>query len=303
MVNPLITKFEAYLLTERRVAQNTFSAYKRDIQQLVKFLLQKKVPLEAVTAVTLKEFLHHLNEQNLNSRSIVRKISSLKILFDYLHERAGIANAAQDLIFPKIEKKLPCYLSETEIDQLLQAAERDTTSEYSTRNKVMLYLLYVSGVRVSELISIRTSDIQFDTAFLRVRGKGGRERMIPLPESMLTMLKEYMKNEHRSFTKKNKENRSTDYLFPIYYGRSVKPISRQAFWGILKNIWKKTGIQRTISPHQLRHSLATHLLKKGANLRSLQMLLGHENLATVQIYTHVETGYVRKIYDRKHPRS
>ena len=197
----------------------------------------------------------------------------------------------QQLTFPKIEKRLPNYLSEQEIEILLQMADRDT-STLGKRNKVMLYLLYVTGLRITELTTLKTSAIQWDTGFLHVEGKGGKQRMIPLPQPMrsLELLKEYA-------------DKQRDYLFPIRYAGTIRPITRQAFWGILKQLWKKTGIAKSISPHQLRHSLATHLLKRGADLRSLQLLLGHENLSTVQIYTHVETSHLRTIYNKKHPRS
>ena len=164
----------------------------------------------------------------------------------------------------------------------------------------MLYLLYVTGLRITELVSLIISNIHFDTGILEVHGKGGKGRVIPLPTPTLDMIRAYLESVHKKFIEAHGQ---TDYLFPTLYASAIKPITRQSFWQVLKDLCKKTTIQKAISPHTLRHSLATHLLKNGAHLRSLQMLLGHENISTVQIYTHVEVSYLRHVYDKKHPRS
>ena len=298
MSSALIIKFHAYLLTEKRVSHNTFAAYKKDIDQFLTFIEKRNVELLSVTLDDIKKYLHHLHDNNLRARSVARKISSLKMLFSYLSDKENIKNIVADVQFPKIEKKLPTFLSEQEIESLFKVASNETTNE-GIRNKVMVYLLYVSGMRITELINVCLSDIHFDTGFITIKGKGGKERMIPMPQPIQTMLKKYINTQHRKFRSKRK----TDFLFPVYYAGTVKAISRQAFWLILKKLCEKTGIKHAVSPHQLRHSFATHMLKRGADLRSLQLLLGHENLATVQIYTHVETSYLRKVYDKKHPRS
>lgn len=235
----------------------------------------------------------------MSARSMSRKISSLKSFFKYLSEHANYKDIAESVTFPKLEKQLPNYLPENEVEKLLHVADRDITHN-GIRNKVMLYLLYVTGMRISELVSVTIGEVRFDTGFISVSGKGGRGRMVPLPQPMIKLLRLYLESIHKDFTQKKKK---TNYLFPTYYAGKVKPITRQAFWIILKKIWARTGIKRTISPHKLRHSFATHMLKHGANLRSLQLLLGHENLSTVQIYTHLETSYLRQVYDKKHPRS
>lgn len=298
--------FESHLLTERRVASNTFNAYKSDLDQFAQFLNTQNKQLESLKAADLKEFLHHLiSQHHVGARSMARKISTLRLFFTYLHEHAGLHDIGQTLHVPKLEKKLPHYLTEDEMKDLLKAADRDTSNN-GVRNKVMLYLLYVTGMRISELIQLHVSDISFDTSLVSITGKGGRQRMVPLPEFMLKMLKEYLDTIHKTFIKNNKDKNATrfcKYLFPILYAGVIKPITRQSFWMILKHVWEKTGSKKTISPHQLRHSVATHMLKRGADLRSLQLLLGHENIATVQIYTHLEKSHVRTIYDKKHPRS
>jgi len=302
MNSAILNKFTAYLLTERRVSSNTFDAYKRDIEQFITYLEKNKVTLEKTKLATIKSYLQCLKQQELKARSMSRKISSLKAFYNYLNKYLGFENVASELAFPKLEKRLPSYLSEQEVQLLLETADKETTIN-GFRNKIMLYLLYVSGMRISELISLKLSDLHFDTGFIAVQGKGGKGRMIPIPPHVLEMLKKYLETVHKQFMQVDESRRRTEYLFPVCYGGRVRPITRQAFWTILKALAKKANIDRPISPHKLRHSLATHMLKNGADLRSLQLLLGHENLSTVQIYTHLETEHLRKVYDKKHPRS
>jgi len=296
------TKFESYLLTQKRVSDNTFSAYRRDIEQFVKYLKGEDVTLQTLCVADLKSFLSHLKGEKIGPRSLARKVSALKAFFLYLNDRLDIPNLAAELHVPKIEKRLPTYLQENEIQQLFAAASEGTTSQ-EIRNKVMLYLLYVSGMRVSEMVGLKTSDLHFDTGIVHVQGKGGKQRIIPLPHPIMSMLKEYITITHPELIYQKGVENKTDYLFPIRYGGILKPISRQAFWVILNDLCTKSGLSQSVSPHKLRHSLATHMLKNGADLRSLQMLLGHENIATVQIYTHLETSHLRSVYDKKHPRS
>lgn len=293
-----IEQFLTYLLTEKRVSRNTFCAYRTDILQFSQFLEKKQIFFVDCSLKELKEFLHLLKNENISATSMARKISTLKQFYHFANQRWNNDNLAEQLTFPKIEKKLPHYLSEQDVEKLLAGSQQDT-SPIGMRNRVMLYLLYVTGLRITELTQLLTSSILWDSGFLKVEGKGGKQRMVPLPEAMRASLKEYLEKYHSTLS----HSRKTDYLFPILYAGTIRPITRQAFWGILKQLCAKAGLPKSISPHQLRHSLATHLLKRGADLRSLQMLLGHENLSTVQIYTHVETSHLRKIYDKKHPRS
>ena len=300
MSKAALLSFETYLLTERRVSPHTFDAYKKDVAQFLKFLESNNIKFETVTQIQLKEFLGYLEEKKITARTRSRKISSLKAFFLYSSRTLGIVNSAQELMFPKVEKRLPQYLTEREMKCLFRISDRDTSS-YGVRNKIMLYLLYVSGVRVTEMVNLCLSDIHFDTGLISVMGKGGKGRMIPIPHLMLELLQEYITTT-RSVLLRNFKM-TTEYLFPTCYKKKLKPISRQSCWLILRNLCKQAKITKNISPHKLRHSFATHMLKRGADLRSLQLLLGHENLSTVQIYTHVETSYLRKIYDKKHPRS
>lgn len=296
----IFTQFQAYLLTEKRVSQNTFEAYRRDINQFIEFLTRGNIPFATISAQEMKLFLHYLHDIKLSARTVVRKISALRIFFVYVCERFDIKNVAQKLLFPKVEKKLPHYLTEQEIKTLFQVVNTDT-SLHAIRNKAMLYLLYATGMRISELITLSVSDIHFDTEFLAVQGKGGKQRHIPVPAMVLHVVREYI--DHAKIVQSKNTKKRTHYLFTLQYAQKIKHMSRQSFWSILNALWEKTGSKRTISPHKLRHSFATHMLKNGADLRSLQLLLGHENLSTVQIYTHVEMSYLRKVYDKKHSRS
>jgi integrase/recombinase XerD len=295
----LLEKFENYLLTERRVAHNTFEAYQRDLEQLAYFLHERLVTFEKTTLQDLKDFLKVLKEDGL--KSMARKISCFKTFFLYLSQYFDIPNPAEQLISPKLESKLPQYLSEKEIELLLKAADAEVT-DVGFRNKVMLYLLYVTGMRISELTHLKVTQLDFSSGFIVISGKGGKDRMVPVPQHMLTLLSHYLEQVYPLLINKDSTTK-TDYLFPSFYGKKLQALTRQSFFIYLKDLTLKAGIKKELSPHQLRHSLATHLLKKGANLRSLQMLLGHEQLATVQIYTHIETSHLRKIYDDKHPRS
>lgn len=297
----ILTKFEAYLLTEKRVSQNTFAAYHYDLEQVSDFFIVKNISFEHATPQDFKEFLQHLVDKKLSARSRARKLSALKSLYAWAAARLGWNNATIDLAFPKLEQTLPRYLTEQEIERLFSGAQHNTTA-LGIRNKTMLYMLYASGARISELIALKRSDIYFDTGFIRLGGKGGKERLVPLPDSMVILIRSYLETTHKNLVP-HYPAENVEYLFPVIYRGVIKPITRQSFWIILKKLCKKAQLDRSVSPHTLRHSLATHLLKKGANLRSLQMLLGHETIATVQIYTHVETDHLRKVYDKKHPRA
>ncbi len=298
----LVTRFESYLLTERRVARNTFEAYKSDIEQLMSFFASIQKNLQTVTSQDLKDFLKFLKESGITARSMARKISCIKTFFGFLHDHYDMKKISDQLILPKLERKLPHHLNEEDIQKLLNSADKDN-SLTGIRNKVMLYLLYVSGARVSEIANLKLSNVDFSSKFLLIPGKGSKERMVPVHEHMLSLLRLYLDNAFPALLIKENQRLNTEFLFPTYYNKQLRPMTRQLFWMYLKKIAADAGIKKELSPHTLRHSLATHLLKNGADLRSLQLLLGHEQLTTVQIYTHVETSHLRKVYDDKHPRS
>lgn len=298
----LITQFQAYLLAEKRVTHNTFLSYSSDLSQFLGFLTNHQLQITQLSLAELKDFIQTIYAVGSGACTVKRKISVIKAFFAYLNRTYQLIDIAADLIIPKIEKKLPRYLSQEEVHKLLEIAAQEKSPQ-GIRNSTMLYLLYVSGMRISELTQLKISDVHCENDMVLVNGKGGKQRIVPVPEIMIAKIKEYLLTVYQLLTHQNTTNQTNQYLFPVIYSGKIKPISRQAFWIILKKIVKKAGIDRVISPHQLRHSLATHLLKNGADLRSLQLLLGHENLATVEIYTHVETSHLRAIYDKKHPRS
>lgn len=296
----IIYKFEAYLLTEKRVSKNTFDAYRADLEQFVIFLGEQNITLEKANEDSIKSYLGHLKKEGISARSIARKISSLKTFYAYAEQYAEWKNPTKNILIPKIEKSLPRFLSEDEISILLETTQKNV-SPIGLRNKLILHLLYVSGMRITELTQIKIADIHIDTGFITIQGKGNKQRMIPLPKQTFELIGNYLNTTHKKLREKHPH--FIEFLFPTLYAGKVKPISRQSCWAILKKLCKAAGIERNIFPHQLRHSLATHLLKRGTDLRSLQLWLGHENLTTVQIYTHVDTSFLRKVYDKKHPRS
>ena len=289
-------------MTEKRVATNTVQAYQSDLEQAIDFFEKKGcVTFKDVTPEIVKDYLYHLRMVlQVTARSSSRKLSSLKSLCKYAQKYHGLNDFTFNVAFPKLEKKLPKFLTENQVVQLFEAAKKDT-SPSGNRNHVMIALAYVCGVRVSELVELTRTNINFDDRLVHISGKGGKQRIVPLPELVADLLQDYL---HRSqpYLFRNMTIDS-DYLFPILYGNMIKPMTRQAFWIILKDVVKKSGLSDSTSPHVLRHSIATHLLKKGANLRLLQMALGHEQLETVQVYTHVEVSHLRKLYDEKHPRA
>ncbi len=298
-MHDLIQQFQAYLLTQKRVARNTMSAYSHDLAQFNDYLMSYNINLFFITEEQLHCFVQYMRGNFfLSARTLARKISSIKALFTYLHEQHDFAELATTLQFPKLEKRLPQFLTVQEIEQLLTYAQQQTNL-IGKRNHLLITLLYVTGMRISEAVGLKISGIRFDTGFLTVYGKGSKERLIPLPQPVVPVLQLFLTTIHPKFT----AGQPTDLLFPVVYRKTVKALTRQAAWVIVKKLAKQAGIERNFSPHTLRHSLATHLLENGANLRSLQMLLGHEHLSTTEIYTHINTSHLRKIYDKKHPRS
>ena len=289
-------------MTEKMVAVNTLQAYQRDIIQCINFLESRGLQsFDQVAAQDIKDFLHHLRlTLKISARTASRKLSSLKSFSKFMQTHHEQHDFTYNVSFPKLEKTLPKFLTEDQVLHLFSVAQSDT-SLAGQRNNVMISLMYVCGVRVSELVELTSSNINFSDGLLHVSGKGGKQRIVPLPKSMVEMLQTYLFNVQPHLFKNM--TITSDILFPILYADKVKPMTRQGFWGILKQVVTKAGLPESISPHVLRHSIATHLLKKGANLRLLQMALGHEQLQTVQVYTHVEVSHLRKLYDAKHPRS
>lgn len=304
-IKKLFERFQNYLMTEKCVASNTLEAYNRDIGQFLKFIERNYSvnTFDQITSQHTKDFLLYMRRgMGLGAKSASRKLSALKTLANYLSRYHDIMPFTQGVSFPQLPKQLPKNLTQEQIQELFKAADLDQTV-CGQRNKVMLCLLYVCGIRVSELVAMKISNINFQERLLLVDGKGGKQRVVPLPTELIVFLQAYLERIRGHFLTRSSKALHTDYLFPVFYAGSYDHITRQAFWKIVKDISKKSGLVHNVSPHVLRHSLATHMLKRGANLRHLQALLGHEKINTVQIYTHMEISQLRELYDKYHLRA
>jgi len=294
-----IGSFNLFLLTQKRMAVNTVLAYSRDIDQFALYCNEYKVKLSSLSSSDIKRYLQWLAHKNIGARTRARKLVALKCFIAYVFSNTKVEKLCGSIVNPKIEKRLPNYLTFEEIKLLLKELKKKR-GLHKSRNRLLIYLLYACGIRASELCAIQLNDIDLNSKTLHVNGKGNRERLIPIPASMVLYIEDYINGYHADFCKNYEQ---TLYLFPVFYRNKIVPITRQSLGNILKELWKKTGINKPISPHMLRHTYATHMLMNGANLRQLQMLLGHERLSSVEIYTHLDITHLRKEYDKAHPRA
>lgn len=295
------------LQVDQGCSRHTLAAYGRDLRQLAAFLPQDSSgpnagpEISAITPDQLEEFLARLSRQKQSARSISRKTSAIRQFFKFACLELGLrTNPAEKLQLPKIGRALPKFLTEKETEALLAALNpglgyRDAklAAALQARDRAMLVLLYATGLRVSELLSLTTHSIDLEQEYLRVKGKGEKERIVPFATAAGDELRAWLK-ESRGVLRP-----AGDPLFVNHQGR---PLSRQSFWKILAELARNAGIRKTVSPHVLRHSFATHLLQAGMNLRSLQMLLGHSDLSTTQIYAHVTPEHLKDAHKRYHPR-
>jgi integrase/recombinase XerD len=281
------------LLFERRLSPLSVSAYIRDIRGLMGFLRGREKNLEEATELDLKAFLKELAGSNISSRSRGRKLSALRGFYRFL-VREGVRpdNPTLDLTFPKTPHLLPQSLSLSEVESLLNAPPLD--SPIGLRDRAMLECLYATGLRVSELVQLKFPQIYLAERYIVVFGKGRKERIVPFGEPCAFWLERYLKEAYPLFHRGGKE----DWVFLSQKG---KRITRQQFWNRIHLYTKALGITRKVSPHILRHSFATHLLERGADLRSVQILLGHENLTTTEIYTHVSRTHLHRVVEKAHP--
>jgi integrase/recombinase XerD len=285
-----IEDFLRYLLIDKNYSNNTIESYKEDLLKFSEFFNNKDI--SSIDIDDLKKYVKYLNNQELNELSISRNISCIKSFYKYLNIEKIIDNNPSDSLFlPKVRKKLPNTLSEEEVDRLLDIK---LTDMYSYRNKAMLEVLYATGLRVSELVNLKMENIDFESDIIRTYGKGNKERVIPIGEYAKTYLEKYL-NEYRYQMLKHGNN---EYVFLNNHGKNM---TRQGFFKIIKQIASDAGINKEISPHVLRHSFASHLLKHGADLRTIQELLGHSNVSTTQIYTHISNEELKENYKNYHP--
>lgn len=277
---------------EAGVSENTLAAYGSDLKIFFKWL--KKKPLQDVEESDIALFLENRYQQGIGSRSSARILSSLRRFFGYLYREGAIKNDPTILIdAPHVGRTLPDSLSESDVDLLLDAPEISNALGY--RDKVMLELLYATGLRVSELINLKFEQVNFRQGYVRVTGKGNKERLVPVGEQAMDWMSQYMLTARKEIL----AERQCDFLFVTKRGSNM---TRQAFWHIIKRYAKKAGINASMSPHTLRHAFATHLLNHGADLRVVQLLLGHSDLSTTQIYTHIAQERLKNLHEKFHPR-
>lgn len=287
----MLDEFIDYLRDEKGYSENTLSAYSRDLRQFMKYLGSREI--KSVKPGDISGFLSLQMKKGGKATSFQRKLASLKTFFRYLVSEGHIPNnPVADIEWPKIEKRLPKALSFSEAIRLVEFPQK--SGPIGFRDKAIIEMLYATGMRASELIELNLNDINLGSGFITCFGKGSKERMIPFGEEAKNALKKYLASGRPKMAKNN------DFLFVDNHGHKL---TRQGLWWIIKNCVKLAGVRAKTSPHTLRHSFATHLLEKGADLRSVQELLGHSSISTTQIYTSVSREKLRKEYQKAHPRA
>ncbi|HXJ18770.1 MAG TPA: site-specific tyrosine recombinase XerD [Polyangia bacterium] len=291
-----IQQFLDHLRVERELTPATVEAYGRDLAGFAHFAAGRTISrADTIGPIDVLDFLVHLNERKLSARSQARRLVALRQLFRFLKgERLITVDPTEDIDLPRFGRKLPDYLTIDEVDRLLVAPDRRTAR--GLRDAAMIELLYATGLRVSELVKLRLRDLNFDAGYLMATGKGRKERLVPVGEAALQAVRAYVEGARPGFA----GARAIDTLFLTHHGRAM---TRQGFWKLLGRYARAAGIRKPISPHKLRHSFATHLVERGADLRAVQAMLGHSDIGTTEIYTHVSRGHLRSVYDRFHPRA
>ncbi|MFO1468696.1 MAG: site-specific tyrosine recombinase XerD [Steroidobacteraceae bacterium] len=294
VTDPALQRFLDAVWMERGLSANTLAAYKADLTALGRWLEEHDSALLKATRNEILGFIAARVEGGSRPRSTARQLSSFRRFFRYvIREGLMTEDPTAQIAMPKIGRSLPKSLTEAEVDALLEAPS--VNDPLGHRDRTMLEVLYATGLRVSELVSLKHNQINFNQGVLRVVGKGNRERLIPLGEEAMRWLRQFMQGPRVEILLE----RQTDYLFPTRRGDRM---TRQAFWHIIKRYAKKAAVEKELSPHTLRHAFATHLLNHGADLRVVQMLLGHSDLSTTQIYTHVARERLKELHAQHHPR-
>jgi len=295
-MNIFLKEYLSVLKLEKNLSDNTVASYKNDISSFLQFVESKKIDdPSAIKQNHIADFFKSLKEIGLTSSSAARYYSSLKGFFTFLFLSQYIAeNPIEKVSTPKLAKNFPSVLTVDEVDSVL--SKPDTKDKLGLRDKAVLELLYACGTRVSELINIKISDLFFEDDVIRVFGKGSKERIIPIGSSAIKWINKYLKESRVLLMKKAK---SENYLF--LNNRGTK-LSRMGVWKIVDRYVKETGIEKEVHPHTFRHSFATHLLEGGADLRAVQEMLGHADISTTQIYTHIDRDYIKQVHKDFHPR-
>ncbi|MGD7045492.1 site-specific tyrosine recombinase XerD [Jeotgalibacillus proteolyticus] len=288
--------FIQFMIVEKGLSENTVQSYERDLKNYLNYI-EKVEQIESVCDVKrthILQFFSHLKSQGKSAKTIARHTSSIRSFHHFLiRNRRCDGDPTEHLDTPKSEKTLPKVLNIEEVEQLLQAADLSKASGY--RDRAMMEVLYATGMRVSELTGLQLDDVNLDMGFIRCIGKGNKERIIPVGKTATEILEVYIRQSRSKFVRT-----STNALFLNQKGNSL---TRQGFWKILKALAVKANIQKELTPHTLRHSFATHLIENGADLRAVQEMLGHADISTTQIYTHVSTRRIREVYAKFHPRA
>ncbi|MGA8073355.1 MAG: site-specific tyrosine recombinase XerD [Candidatus Acidiferrales bacterium] len=291
----MIHAFLSYLRVEKGVSMNTHDAYRRDVEKFQEFTAKRRLRLEGATRDTIVDFLRSLYDRKLDSRSVARHLVTLRQFFRFaLIEGFVTEDPTETVESPRFRMGLPMFLSVEEVDRLLAAPDAGTI--VGLRDKAMIEVMYSAGLRVSELCGLRLSDIHFDSGYVRCLGKGNKERLVPIGRQALEIVQRYLRDSRPKLARED----SPQLLFLNRHGASC---SRHSFWKTVSDCGKRAGLRKKLKPHMLRHSFATHLLDRGADLRAVQMMLGHTDIATTQIYTHVVEERLKQVYRAHHPRA
>jgi integrase/recombinase XerD len=290
----IVDSFLDSIWLEQGLSKSTLDAYRSDLKLLDLWARNRELSLDTVSRPDLLEFIAYKAEKGSSARSSARMLSSLRRFYTYLMQQELIStNPTEKISMPKIGRSLPVLLTEDEVLKLIKAP--NTKKALGFRDRTMLELLYATGLRVSELVKLEVNQINLNQGYLRVMGKGNKERMVPMGNTAKRWMKNYLNGPINEIL----GDRQSDCIFPT---RTSTSISRQAFWQIIKKYALKVGINAQLSPHSLRHAFATHLINHGADLRVVQMLLGHSDLSTTQIYTHIAQHRLKDLHEKHHPR-
>jgi len=291
-----IVRYLRHLEVERRVAGHTLDAYRRDLAKLTRCALRHKKTIESLDRRALEEFIRDQMADGLAPTSAARLVAATRGFYRFLRLTGAVStNPAEDLRAPRLVAALPRFLSPPDVDALLAAP--DVSMPRGLRDRTLIEVLYATGLRVSELVNLRLTDIRLEQGYVQCLGKGHKQRIVPLGDEAAEWIRRYVAGGRPALTK----GRETPWLF--VNARDGRRLSRIGFWRVLKTYGTAAGLRSALSPHMLRHSFATHLLERGADLRAIQAMLGHADLSTTQIYTHVLEARLRQVYDRFHPRA
>ena len=284
-----LRSFLNYLLVDKGLSNNTVKAYEADISSFFQWLDNKDLKYKKLQEDHINQYISFLFQRKMRSSSVNRKISSIKSFYIFLVKRNFVKNSPlNDLVTPKQEKYLPESMSEAEVDKLLNSP--DVANKIENRDKAMIEMLYATGMRISELVNLKITDVDMKRCVVKVFGKGSKERLVPFGETALDSLRSYLNEREQSSSKE------------IFLSNRGKKMTRVAFWQRVKVYLIRENLKNSISPHTLRHAFATHLLNRGADLRSVQLLLGHSDLSTTQIYTHIAKQRLSDVLKKHHPR-